>query len=86
MADCKFCGTYVVDDSSAGMDLDHRIYHPKCEPKATERRNTVKWAKHYIDSIDIDLEDKRYGQALIRIRELSNLIEDLYLDNFRGVR
>ena len=86
MSDCKFCNEYVVDNSSAGMDSEYRLYHPKCETKATERRNTVKWAKHYIDSIDMDLEDKRYGQALIRIRELAKMIEDLDVDNFNGVR
>jgi len=55
------------------------------DTKATERRNTVKWAKHYIVDIEMQLEDKRYGQALIKIKELAKMIADLNADNFKGV-
>ena len=73
-------------NTEANEDSVFLTQEERDETKATERRNTVKWAKHYIDSIDIDLEDKRYGQALIRIRELAKMIEDLNVDNFNGVR
>jgi|TARA_R110001632_G_scaffold215603_1_gene342813 hypothetical protein len=45
MADCKFCGTYVVDDSSAGMDSNYKIYHPKCEILAVD--NYIARIKHF---------------------------------------
>ncbi len=45
MADCKFCGTYVVDDSSAGMDSNYKIYHPKCEVSAVD--NSINRIKHF---------------------------------------
>jgi len=56
------------------------------DTKATERRNTVKWADWYLDSIAIDMEDGRYGQALIRAEELKKMILDLKEDNFKGYR
>ena len=54
--------------------------------KIVERRNTVKWADWYLDSIAIDMEDGRYGQALIRAEELKKMILDLKEDNFKGYR
>lgn len=42
MADCKFCGAYVVDNSSAGMDSNYKIYHSECEVSAVN---------NYIDRI-----------------------------------
>jgi oxalate decarboxylase/phosphoglucose isomerase-like protein (cupin superfamily) len=32
MANCKYCDKYVVDDASAGMDDNYRIYHSECKP------------------------------------------------------
>jgi len=46
MADCKFCGTYVVDNSSAGMDSNYKIYHPECEVSAVD--NCIDRIKHFI--------------------------------------